>query len=159
MSFYIRDFVSLRTGTVLFVQEVIFFVYRWGTITAICFLPATDIPINIKTAHPRRPDPASGVAFTARFGSKYIAYVSVMGGNREELYSFVLFLLLIFFNYFYIRIWSLAKIKSNLSIVKAFYLWFNICICQLWGLISRYCILIRINRSSVTRMQVVFRVS
>lgn len=60
-------------------RKLYFSVYRWGTITAICFLPATDIPINIKTAHPRRRDPASGVAFTARFGSKYITYMSVFG--------------------------------------------------------------------------------
>lgn len=119
MPFCIRDFVSPRTGTVLFVQEVIFFVYRWGTITAICFLPATDIPINIKTAHPRRPDPASGVAFTARFGSEYITYApvfSLLCGNRKELYSFVPFPLLIFLIIFIFSFDLWAKTKSNLGI-------------------------------------------
>ena len=73
--FYIREFYIRLSSWKIFIRnrKLYFSVYyRWGTITAICFLPATDIPINIKTAHPRRRDPASGVAFTARFGSKYI---------------------------------------------------------------------------------------
>lgn len=73
--FYIREFyIRLSSWKIFIRNKKLYFsvYYRWGTITAICFLPATDIPINIKTAHPRRRDPASGVAFTARFGSKYI---------------------------------------------------------------------------------------